>query len=415
MLPTWKALIWDPKWAFRRGGDIHEAFQAYRAQGKKLHTTAYRVHPPKGASGEEYTFYIVDRCRRFVELGHQVYKALFPPDQTAAPTAQNLDILLQRAKDVGPTMSKMFLVTAHLLFPEKHLLDHECQVGEGAAAAYCYLFPAVAKQKQLEKLNQTSKKASAAAAPRTSPYFSPGQPQPRSPPNFSKRPLSNCVKIKSPCQKRPKVDRRSHQTAANAETRRSESKLFWACKRQEPKPQFQLRSPEATKSRHKSVLTFKLAGQTISKSAAAANKLQPKPAVIFKIGGEKIPGPAIAYSGVLPATKQSGSSKGSPKKQFNSPKQPSAPKINYFRAVFDYISENMDTLEPRLGPAIRWVALRSRKHFHGQLAPGALASHLTPFDFQVGLCEWRKFRQMQERTCTRVTKNTNKLQFHSEN
>jgi len=42
--------------------------------------------------------------------------------------ADGLCSLLCQHKGLGPTMSKMFLVTTHLRYPELELLDHSCQV-----------------------------------------------------------------------------------------------------------------------------------------------------------------------------------------------------------------------------------------------------------------------------------------------
>ena len=39
----------------------------------------------------------------------------------------------------------MFLVTTHLRYPDLGLLDHGCQVGDGADAAYRFLYPLAPK------------------------------------------------------------------------------------------------------------------------------------------------------------------------------------------------------------------------------------------------------------------------------
>ena len=65
-------LIQKPFEALRRGGDLCRRYEAYRLRGKKLHTTCYQCHPPAGAAGVEFVFYIVDRTARFAELGEGV-------------------------------------------------------------------------------------------------------------------------------------------------------------------------------------------------------------------------------------------------------------------------------------------------------------------------------------------------------
>jgi hypothetical protein len=46
-------------------------------------------------------------------------------------SADGLCALLCKHKGLGPTMSKMFLVTTHLRYPELKLLDQSCQVRKG--------------------------------------------------------------------------------------------------------------------------------------------------------------------------------------------------------------------------------------------------------------------------------------------
>ena len=69
-------LIQKPFEALRRGGDLCRRYEAYRLRGKKLHTTCYQCHPPAGAAGSEFVFYIVDRTARFAELGRRVHAFL---------------------------------------------------------------------------------------------------------------------------------------------------------------------------------------------------------------------------------------------------------------------------------------------------------------------------------------------------
>jgi len=264
----WKALLHTPKFVFTRGGWLHNLFVSYRDLGglnRKLHTSCYRSRPPKGAAGEDFTWYIVERTLLFVSMGKAVYDAIENlrearqlPTRTQAPT-QPLSATLSAAaaaaaasatlsspspltttssstpplspapssslsptssfqstsqpttapsegsqdddgnsncssngssstqvltppsssfsslsalapspmpfkrsapfppssctsgcealcgvmcgyKDIGPTMSKMLMVTTHLLYPELKLLDDFCQVGDGAEPALGQLF-----------------------------------------------------------------------------------------------------------------------------------------------------------------------------------------------------------------------------------------------------------------------------------
>ena len=84
-----------------------------RAAGNRLHTTAYILHPPPGFSGDRFTWYVVDHTRRYIEMGHTVLARL--EDQTLPPpTLTDLELILSSHKGIGPTLTKMFLVSIHL-------------------------------------------------------------------------------------------------------------------------------------------------------------------------------------------------------------------------------------------------------------------------------------------------------------
>ena len=131
--------------AFRRDGPVHRAFAAHRAAGGKLHTAAFSCHPPRGAKGEEYTVFMVTRTAQYIGIGYRVHAMLEPSLDGAAPppTMSELDATLQREHRVGPTTSRMLMVTVHLSFPHLGLLSDHCQVGDGAAAGLSRLLPCV--------------------------------------------------------------------------------------------------------------------------------------------------------------------------------------------------------------------------------------------------------------------------------
>jgi len=55
--------------------------------------------------------------------------------------------------------------------------------------------------------------------------------------------------------------------------------------------------------------------------------------------------------------------------------------------------DTLDAREPRLRPMIAWEVTRAATLLTPQgVPPQAFTDHLTVLDFQVGLCEWRKFR-----------------------
>jgi len=89
--------------------------------------------------GDEYTFFILERTRTFFEMG----KVIFPRLEHLANSGgwEAVDTELQATKWVGPTISKMFLVSTHLCLPRLGLLDKGCEVGIGAQEAFKLLWP----------------------------------------------------------------------------------------------------------------------------------------------------------------------------------------------------------------------------------------------------------------------------------
>ncbi|KAK7242633.1 hypothetical protein SO694_00016153 [Aureococcus anophagefferens] len=158
-----RSLLDDPHAALRRDGELHRRYAAYRAEDKKLHTTAYLCHPARGSSGDEFVCYIIDRTARFVVLGARIYallraklgdgfeawaathrprapRARAPPAPPPAPPPSlggpdlklSLEQALLQEDEIGPTMTKMFLVSTHLAYPAAKILDGSCAVGDGA-------------------------------------------------------------------------------------------------------------------------------------------------------------------------------------------------------------------------------------------------------------------------------------------
>jgi hypothetical protein len=77
--------------------------------------------------------------------------------------------------DIGPTMSKMFLVTTHLQYPELGLLTETCTVGDGAEQAFMYLYnlQVVAKSSEREMILRALFKDMNALAPSLEPRLAP--------------------------------------------------------------------------------------------------------------------------------------------------------------------------------------------------------------------------------------------------
>mmetsp|Transcript_16116 Transcript_16116/g.24197 ORF Transcript_16116/g.24197 Transcript_16116/m.24197 type:complete len:464 (-) Transcript_16116:250-1641(-) len=133
-----QAIINDPFALFQPGGPVHKQMVNWRAQGNILHTTSYNPYPPLGAKGDKFTDYIAKRHAEYADLGKRAFPLL--QQQNNQTLMQQLDTHFQTLHKVGPTMSKVLLVTTHLWYPQLEILDQGCLVGDGAALAFDFLY-----------------------------------------------------------------------------------------------------------------------------------------------------------------------------------------------------------------------------------------------------------------------------------
>ena len=66
--------------------------------------------------------------------------------------------------------------------------------------------------------------------------------------------------------------------------------------------------------------------------------------------------------------------------------------LNHVSDLVDPSKDSSSCIEPRLVPMIKWCAQRAREKYKGVISPKNFLDHLNVLDFQVVLCEWRKFR-----------------------
>ncbi|KAJ8612914.1 hypothetical protein CTAYLR_006183 [Chrysophaeum taylorii] len=114
-----------------------EGLFEFRKRGNKLHTSAFNCYPPRGASGDEFVRFIASRHVHFANIG----VAAFPLITGNAATLDALDKCFRSFDRVGPTMSKVLLITTHLWYPELGILRSGCEVGDGARQAFEFLYP----------------------------------------------------------------------------------------------------------------------------------------------------------------------------------------------------------------------------------------------------------------------------------
>jgi hypothetical protein len=91
----------------------------------------------------------MERARVFLEMGLQLFPRL---DELALRGWEAVDEVLQETKWVGPTLSKMFLVSTHLCLPRLKLLERGIEVGIGAQESYKILFPGIQAPKDFSML-----------------------------------------------------------------------------------------------------------------------------------------------------------------------------------------------------------------------------------------------------------------------
>jgi hypothetical protein len=132
------ARILDPDTAFVEGGELYANVVKWRDRGFKLHTKAFNSYPQRGEGGERYPAYICRRMAHFAKIG----LAAWPSVSSGRCSMRSLDALYRGFDRIGPTMSKVLLVTNHLWRPELRILDESCEVGDGADEAFNYLFGA---------------------------------------------------------------------------------------------------------------------------------------------------------------------------------------------------------------------------------------------------------------------------------
>lgn len=149
-LPLWEEIVvpylqspLEPSF-FAQGSSFHARLVEYRKRGHKLHTSAFNCYPPRGASGDAFVDFIADRHVHFAAIGRAAYPLLSSkkPNAPRGPKLMDaLDRLFRSFRRVGPTMSKVLLVTCHLWWPHLAILDRGCEVGDGARQAFAYLYP----------------------------------------------------------------------------------------------------------------------------------------------------------------------------------------------------------------------------------------------------------------------------------
>ena len=126
-----------PDQAFGKGSRVFNAMVQWRKEGHKLHTPSFNCYPPRGAKGDLFTAFIAQRHADFAALGVRAFAVIDGEDSVSMA---DLDAVFRAQPRVGPTMSKVLLVTPHLWYPDLGILNDQCEVGDGANAAFDFLF-----------------------------------------------------------------------------------------------------------------------------------------------------------------------------------------------------------------------------------------------------------------------------------
>ena len=163
-----------PREAFRADGPVRAAAAAFRDRGNKLHTRAFNSYPQRGDGGANYCDYIIHRHAHFAEIGLAAYDLVTAPGGVSLAA---LDACYRGFDRIGPTMSKVLLVTNHLWRPHLNILGDDCEVGDGADEAFSFLYGArgggdAARKRRLRHLfDHLNSPALDAAEPRFRPMI----------------------------------------------------------------------------------------------------------------------------------------------------------------------------------------------------------------------------------------------------
>ena len=116
-----------------------------------LFKTKLKLFLLSGACGDEYTFYILERTRTFFQMGLDLFDRLHTLKRDGGWEA--VDVAMQKTKWIGPTLSKMFLISTHFGLPDLHLLDDGVEVGVGAQESFKILYPGIQAKRDYKPLS----------------------------------------------------------------------------------------------------------------------------------------------------------------------------------------------------------------------------------------------------------------------
>ncbi|KAK7231782.1 hypothetical protein SO694_000890117 [Aureococcus anophagefferens] len=140
-VPTATAVRFRRRNPKRPNTQSHARYEKYNARRRR---ELLRLHHPPPA--------------HFAEIGLAAY------DLVAAPGGVSLaalDACYRGFDRIGPTMSKVLLVTNHLWRPHLNILGDDCEVGDGADEAFSFLYGArgggdAARKRRLRHLSATT-------------------------------------------------------------------------------------------------------------------------------------------------------------------------------------------------------------------------------------------------------------------
>ena len=152
-----KSSFWkDPKKAFMPGNAMEKSILAYRrSTGAPLQTSAYRCIPPRVLADNDKNLvrHITDRSMKLIQTAENAWRVLKSSRSTPARKMIQISKLCKEPTGFGDTTAKMLTCSIDLAYPEKHLLDEQCDVGVGAASILPCMLPGAASGDNARDLN----------------------------------------------------------------------------------------------------------------------------------------------------------------------------------------------------------------------------------------------------------------------
>lgn len=125
----------DPVAAFKAGGKMHKAIEAYRAQGKALQTSCFLIIPERLVEDDDENIVLnmLHRTQRLIQLADTLWPVLNNKKASIAEKYDSIKGHIENVRGLGETWVKMLMVVIDIARPDLGLLQDQCPLGTGAS------------------------------------------------------------------------------------------------------------------------------------------------------------------------------------------------------------------------------------------------------------------------------------------